>query len=54
METEFTPWLSLGGGALIGASFGFAYLKKQRLGSLTSAIHDFVKNNPRYFRRFRK
>lgn len=41
-------------GALIGASFGFAYLKKQRLGSLTSAIHDFVKNNPRYFRRFRK
>jgi len=41
-------------GALIGSACGFAYLKKQRLGALTSVIHAFVKSNPRYFRRFRK
>lgn len=41
-------------GALIGAGTGFAYLKQQKLGGLTAMIHDFVKNNPHLFTRFRK
>ncbi|WP_375690614.1 hypothetical protein [Pseudooceanicola sp. LIPI14-2-Ac024] len=41
-------------GAALGASAGFAYLKGQKLGGLTGTIHDFVRRNPRFFRRFRK
>lgn len=41
-------------GALIGAGAGFAYLKGQALGGMTGMIEDFVRRNPRFFRKWRR
>lgn len=43
-----------GGGALIGAGTGYAYLKGRARGGLAAVIDEFVERNPRYFRRERK
>lgn len=42
------------GGAVIGAAAGFAYLKGQARGGLTTVIDEFVQRNPRLFRRWKK
>lgn len=41
-------------GALIGAGAGFAYLKGLQFGGITGVIEDFVRRNPRFFRKGRK
>lgn len=41
-------------GALIGAATGLAYLKGQARGGLGGVIDEFVKKNPRLFRRLRR
>lgn len=41
-------------GALIGAGSGYAYLRGQALGGMTGMIEDFVRRNPRFFRKWRK
>lgn len=41
-------------GAMIGAGAGYAYLVGQRLGGFTGVIEDFVRRNPRFFRKGRK
>jgi hypothetical protein len=41
-------------GALIGAGAGFGYLKGRAKGGLSSLLDEFVRTNPRLFRRFRK
>lgn len=41
-------------GALIGAAAGFAYLKGQARGGLSSVIDEFVRRNPRFFKRWTK
>ncbi|WP_163849762.1 hypothetical protein [Pseudooceanicola aestuarii] len=38
-------------GASLGALTGFAYLKGQQLSGMTGLIAEFVKRNPRFFRR---
>ena len=40
-------------GALIGAGTGYAYLKGRAKGGLMGLIDDFVRRNPRFFRRHR-
>ncbi|PJE33545.1 hypothetical protein PSM7751_04023 [Pseudooceanicola marinus] len=40
-------------GAILGASAGFAYLKGQERGGLTRMIDDFVKRNPRFFKKLK-
>ena len=40
-------------GALVGAATGFAYLKGQARGGLAALIDEFVRRNPRFFRRLR-
>lgn len=41
-------------GAVIGAASGFAYLKGQARGGVQQMIDEFVKRNPRLFKRWRK
>lgn len=41
-------------GALIGAGAGYAYLRGRQLGGITSVIEDFVRRNPRFFRKGRR
>lgn len=41
-------------GALIGAGTGFLYLKGRVRWGLPSVLDEFVRNNPRFFRKFRK
>jgi hypothetical protein len=41
-------------GALIGAGSGYAYLKGRGRGGLGGLIEDFIRRNPRFFRRHRK
>ena len=41
-------------GALIGAGSGWAYLKWRMRGGLSLLIDDFVRRNPRFFRRFKR
>jgi len=41
-------------GALTGAATGFFYLKGQAKGGLAVLIDEFVRTNPRYFRRLRR
>ena len=41
-------------GAFIGAATGFGYLKGQARGGLAVLIDEFVRSNPRYFRRLRR
>ena len=41
-------------GAAIGAGTGYAYLRGQRRGGLMWLIDEFVRRNPRLFRRWRK
>lgn len=41
-------------GAVIGAASGFAYLKGQARGGVQQMIDEFVKRNPRLFKRVRK
>lgn len=41
-------------GALVGAATGFAYLKGQGRGGLAALIDEFVRTNPRLFRRLRR
>lgn len=41
-------------GALLGASTGYAYLKGRQFGGITGVIEDFVRRNPRFFRKSRK
>jgi len=41
-------------GALVGAATGFFYLKGQARGGLATMIDEFVRTNPRFFRRFRR
>lgn len=38
-------------GAIIGAASGFAYLKGQARGGLAGVIDEFVRRNPRFFKR---
>lgn len=38
-------------GAIIGATAGYAYLKGAKYGGLTGIIDEFVRRNPRFFRR---
>lgn len=42
------------GGALIGSGAGYAYLKGRHLGGVTGVIEDFIKRNPRFFRKWRR
>ena len=42
------------GGALIGSGSGYAYLKGRQFGGMTGVIEDFVKRNPRFFRKWRR
>lgn len=42
------------GGALIGASMGYAYLRGREFGGLTGVIAEFVARNPRFFRKLKK
>lgn len=41
-------------GAVIGAASGFAYLKGQSRGGLAGMIDEFVRRNPRFFKRWTK
>ncbi|WP_375186443.1 hypothetical protein [Pseudooceanicola sp.] len=41
-------------GALIGAGSGYAYLRGRQLGGMTGVIEDFVRRNPRFFRKWRR
>lgn len=41
-------------GALIGAGAGYAYLRGRQLGGITGVIEDFVRRNPRFFRKGRR
>lgn len=41
-------------GAALGASSGFAYLKGRAHGGLTGVIEEFIRRNPRLFRRLRR
>jgi hypothetical protein len=41
-------------GAVIAAATGFAYLKGRARGGLAALIDEFVRRNPRFFRRFRQ
>ena len=41
-------------GALIGAAAGFGYLKGQAWGGPASVIDEFVRRNPRFFKRWKK
>lgn len=41
-------------GALIGAATGFGYLKGRARGGLAGLIDEFVRRNPRFYRRWRK
>lgn len=41
-------------GALIGSAAGFFFLKGQAMGGLMGGIEEFVRRNPRLFKRFRK
>ncbi len=41
-------------GALIGAGAGFAYLKGKAYGGVGSVIDEFIRKNPRFFKRWRK
>ncbi|WP_136637527.1 hypothetical protein [Pseudooceanicola onchidii] len=41
-------------GAMIGAGAGYAYLRGQQLGGMTGVIEDFVRRNPRFFRKWRR
>jgi len=41
-------------GAVIGAASGFAYLKGQARGGLAGMIDEFVRRNPRFFKRWTK
>lgn len=41
-------------GAFIGAAAGFGYLKGRAHGGLPSILDEFIRKNPRLFRRFRK
>lgn len=41
-------------GALIGSATGYAYLKGQARGGLAAMIDEFIRSNPRYFRRWKK
>ena len=38
-------------GALIGAGSGYAYLREKQLGGITGLIEDFVRRNPRFFKK---
>jgi hypothetical protein len=38
-------------GAMVGAASGYAYLKERQLGLMTGVIEDFVRRNPRFFRK---
>ena len=41
-------------GAALGAASGFAYLKGRAYGGLTGVIDEFIRRNPRLFRRLRR
>jgi uncharacterized membrane protein YjdF len=41
-------------GALIGAGAGYAYLRGKQLGGMTGVIEDFIRRNPRFFRKWRR
>jgi hypothetical protein len=41
-------------GAVVAAATGFAYLKGRARGGLAALIDEFVRTNPRFFRRFRR
>ena len=41
-------------GAVVAAATGFAYLKGRARGGLAALIDEFVRRNPRFFRRFRR
>lgn len=41
-------------GAALGAASGFAYLKGRAYGGLTGVIEEFIRRNPRLFRRMRR
>lgn len=41
-------------GAALGAASGFAYLKRRAYGGLTGVIEEFIRRNPRLFRRMRR
>ncbi|MDR9393457.1 hypothetical protein [Roseovarius sp. SYSU LYC5161] len=41
-------------GALIGAATGFGYLKGQARGGPAAVIDEFIRKNPRFFKRLRK
>lgn len=41
-------------GAAFGAASGFAYLKGRAYGGLTGVIDEFIRHNPRLFRRMRR
>jgi hypothetical protein len=40
-------------GAGLGAASGFAYLKGRAYGGFTGVIDEFIRRNPRLFRRLR-